>query len=185
MEDGSHQRILTLLRNQFRGVSEDGYLVVAHPLAHSDEREYLVGLSPCCNVYPKGGENGTVCGFCYRPVDVALTGEMKLALCAAQPQSTEDLISAAGTAARDEGAELGMLSLITTQGTAMAEATLCVECINEKTRSEAWKAASRADDATLSPVWEVSSGNDSVACISCGRGAFPSEMPGPDGHDSM
>lgn len=177
MTDGSIHSVNRDILPLLRGVSAEGYLVVADTFVNTADGEYLYGLTSCCNATAKGNEDGVVCRSCYELVDDALGGEMKPTSHIAGPQSTEDLIAASEADARAEGAELGMVSLVTSQGTAMAEGTLCVECIDDDARAQAWSDVSHDAEATLSPVWASSSGNDVVVCRECGRGAFLDEAP--------
>lgn len=78
--DGTVLPIPAALGDRFRGVTEDGYLVIADEMLSTPEHEYLVGLTPCCNETAKGLESGIGCRRCYRDVDPLLGGPVSVAV---------------------------------------------------------------------------------------------------------
>lgn len=69
--------------------------------------------------------------------------------------------------AADGTADVATVSLLSAQGTAIPEATLCTDCAED----EAISSMERTTTNDAPPRWGVSTGNELVSCVHCGRGA--------------
>lgn len=76
--DGSEVSIPPYAVDGFRGLSEDGYVVIADSFLSQPGDEYLIGLTPCCFASAKGLESYIGCRSCYREIDPALGGRMSV-----------------------------------------------------------------------------------------------------------
>ena len=72
----------------------------------------------------------------------------------------------------DAPTSLSMRSRTTDQGTAMAEASLCVDHYIEPFIGYADVVADGADDVGHEKLWAVTTGNEAIRCVECGRDTF-------------
>jgi hypothetical protein len=61
-----------------------------------------------------------------------------------------------------------LMAVVTTQGTAMPEATLCLKDFTRANIDVAERNASAADDGHPYPLWALASDNTEIECFACG-----------------